>query len=82
MIEQEIREGNAAMAWNTPNDAGFDFCTTGKNRRIPVELDGFKLVAFTKKETGEELPTVPEGFQSLDHMTEMIENLSGHDDEE
>ncbi len=79
MIMREIGEGNAAMAWNTNNDAGFDFCTTGKNRRIPVEMDGLKLVAFTKKETGEEIPAVPEDLQSLDQFNEVIEDL---DDEE
>jgi len=34
------------MAWNTNNEAGFDFKTFGQNRRIPVELDGVKLVSF------------------------------------
>jgi hypothetical protein len=24
----------------------FDFATIGKNRRMPVEMDGFKLVSF------------------------------------
>lgn len=39
-------EGDAVIAWATPNDAGFDFDTIGHNRRRPVEFDGFKLVAF------------------------------------
>ncbi|TKB82234.1 MAG: type I-E CRISPR-associated endoribonuclease Cas2, partial [Nitrospira sp.] len=30
----------------TNNEAGFDFVTLGKNRRIPVEIDGAKLVSF------------------------------------
>ena len=34
------------MAWRTNNEAGFDFVTLGKNRRIPVEIDGAKLVNF------------------------------------
>ena len=45
-VEKGIGEGNAVMAWRTNNEAGFDFMTLGTNRRIPVELDGAKLVSF------------------------------------
>lgn len=45
-VEKGIDEGNAVMAWRTNNEAGFDFVTLGTNRRIPVELDGAKLVSF------------------------------------
>ena len=45
-VEVGIGEGNAVMAWRTNNEAGFDFVTLGTNRRIPVELDGAKLVSF------------------------------------
>jgi CRISPR-associated protein Cas2 len=45
-VEKGIAEGNAVMAWRTINEAGFDFVTLGQNRRIPVELDGAKLVSF------------------------------------
>lgn len=41
-----IEEGNAVIAWASPNDAGFEFDTCGKNRRVPVDLDGLRLVAF------------------------------------
>jgi CRISPR-associated protein Cas2 len=41
-----IGEGNAVIAWASPTDAGFDFDTAGANRRVPVDLDGLKLVAF------------------------------------
>jgi CRISPR-associated protein Cas2 len=41
-----IGEGNAVIAWAAPIDAGFDFDTCGRNRRMPVDLDGFKLVTF------------------------------------
>lgn len=41
-----IEEGNAVMAWATNTEAGFDFETLGANRRIPLELDGIKLVSF------------------------------------
>lgn len=39
-------EGNAVMAWSTNTESGFDFMTLGANRRIPVEMDGIKLVSF------------------------------------
>jgi len=45
-IEAGIEEGNAVMAWSTNTESGFDFMTLGKNRRLPVELDGLKLVSF------------------------------------
>ena len=45
-IETGIEEGNAVMAWSTNSESGFDFMTLGTNRRIPVEMDGIKLVSF------------------------------------
>lgn len=48
-----IGEGNAVMAWSTNDESGFDFLTMGKNRRIPLELDGVKLVSFLPEENGE-----------------------------
>jgi CRISPR-associated protein Cas2 len=45
-VEAGIQDGNAVMAWRTSNEAGFDFVTLGSNRRLPVELDGAKLVSF------------------------------------
>lgn len=45
-VEVGLGEGNAVMAWRTNNEAGFDFVTLGQNRRIPVEVDGTKLVSF------------------------------------
>jgi CRISPR-associated protein Cas2 len=45
-LEQGIEEGNAIMTWSTNTESGFDFITLGKNRRLPVEFDGLKLVSF------------------------------------
>jgi CRISPR-associated protein Cas2 len=45
-VEAGIEEGNAVMVWSTNTESGFDFLTLGKNRRLPVELDGLKLVSF------------------------------------
>jgi CRISPR-associated protein Cas2 len=41
-----IIDGNAVMAWSTNTESGFDFLTWGKNRRMPVDFDGMKLVSF------------------------------------
>jgi CRISPR-associated protein Cas2 len=49
-----IEDGNAVMIWSTSTESGFDFLTLGKNRRIPVELDGLKLVSFLPPEQSEE----------------------------
>ena len=46
VIKKEAREGNAIIAWNTNNEAGYDFDTYGPNRRVPVKIDGFPLVSF------------------------------------
>jgi CRISPR-associated protein Cas2 len=45
-VKVGLGEGNAVMAWRVNNEAGFDFVTLGTNRRIPVEVDGAKLVSF------------------------------------
>ena len=41
-----VKDGNAVMAWSTNTESGYDFVTNGPNRRMPVEFDGYKLVAF------------------------------------
>lgn len=53
-IKNEIGDGNAILAWSCPNDSGYDFDTCGKNRRIPVDLDGLKLCSFLPMEQGSE----------------------------
>ena len=45
-----IESGNAVLAWSTSTEDGFDFETIGENRRIPVEVDGVKLVSFLPEE--------------------------------
>jgi len=52
-IEAGLEEGNAVMAWSTNTESGFDFMTLGKNRRLPVEFDGLKLVSFYPIENDE-----------------------------
>jgi len=54
-VEEGIEDGNAVMAWRVNNEAGFDFVTLGTNRRIPVMLDGVKLVSFLPENPGNAL---------------------------
>jgi CRISPR-associated protein Cas2 len=58
-----IEDGNAVIAWAAPNDAGFAFETCGKNRRIPVDFDGFRLASFLPAEMG---PGTPPGGEARD----------------
>ena len=49
-VEGLIEDGDAVMAWAARSDQGYDFATVGHNRRMPVDFDGLKLVAFSPKE--------------------------------
>ena len=39
-------DSNAVIVWKTNTEAGYDFQTFGKNRRVPKEMDGVKLISF------------------------------------
>jgi CRISPR-associated protein Cas2 len=52
-VEDGLEDGNAVMVWSTNTESGFDFLTLGANRRIPVEMDGVKLVSFLPKDDGD-----------------------------
>ena len=43
-------DGNVVVAWATNTESGFDFQTLGKNRRIPVDMEGLRLVSFLPEE--------------------------------
>jgi len=45
-ISELAEEGNVVMAWATNTESGFGFQTLGENRRMPVDLDGLRLVSF------------------------------------
>ena len=49
-VEAFIEGGDAVMIWKALTDQGFDFRTTGRNRRMPVDFDGLKLVSFFPRE--------------------------------
>ena len=46
-VREQVGDGDAIMVWSAPNETGYDFDTCGLNRRMPVDLDGFKLVRFS-----------------------------------
>ena len=48
--ETFVDDGSIVMAWATNTESGYDFQTLGENRRVPVELDGLRLVSFTPVE--------------------------------
>lgn len=50
-----IEDGNAVMAWSTNAESGFNFETLGASRRVPVELDGVRLVSFLPTTSSTEL---------------------------
>lgn len=41
-----LEDGDAVIVWRAPTDQGFDFATAGRNRRIPEDFDGLKLIKF------------------------------------
>lgn len=45
-IGELAEDGNVVMAWATNTESGFDFITLGKNRRMPIDFDGLRLVKF------------------------------------
>ncbi len=45
-VQEGVEDGNAVMVWSTNTESGFDFETIGKNRRMPVDFDGLRLVSF------------------------------------
>ena len=49
-----IEDGNAVIVWTTNTESGYDFDTIGKNRRIPVDFDGLRLVSFLPLEKPED----------------------------
>jgi CRISPR-associated protein Cas2 len=59
-----IEDGNAVMVWDSPVESGFELMTYGKNRRIPVDFDGLKLVSF-----------LPEKNQGQSEQDELLDNL-------
>lgn len=51
-VAEGIEDGNAVIAWQSNNEAGFTFQTLGANRRLPTEWDGVSLVSFFPEADG------------------------------
>lgn len=45
-LEAGHEEGNVVMAWASNSESGYEFQTLGPNRRVPIDYDGLRLVAF------------------------------------
>lgn len=58
-LADNIESGNAVIAWSINNESGFDFETYGTNRRIPLVIDGLKLVSFHPENCA---PLAADGF--------------------
>lgn len=55
-VTAHIEDGNAVIAWSAPSETGFHFDTCGRNRRVPVDFDGLRLVSFSPEAA---LPSSP-----------------------
>jgi len=65
-VNAGIEDGNAVMIWSTNTESCFDFLTLGKNRRMPVEFDGLKLVSFLPPEQEEDLLTIQNEHEGVE----------------
>ncbi|AHJ68817.1 type I-E CRISPR-associated endoribonuclease Cas2e [Granulibacter bethesdensis] len=45
-VTEGLETGDAVMVWKAATDQGYDFLTFGRNRRMPIDFDGLKLVTF------------------------------------
>ncbi len=45
-VQRDINAGDGIIVWTAPTETGFDFDTCGENRRVPIDVDGLKLVSF------------------------------------
>lgn len=45
-VSELAEDGNVVLAWSTNTESGFDFITYGKNKRIPIDFDGLRLVKY------------------------------------
>jgi len=54
-----LEDGNAVIAWTTNTESGFDFQTLRTNRRIPLEMEGIKLVSFLPESAADNDEKVP-----------------------
>lgn len=60
-VQAGVEDGNVVMAWSTGDECGFEVRTLGPNRRVPIDLDGARLVRFLPPDAQPE----PPDFDSL-----------------
>jgi CRISPR-associated protein Cas2 len=59
-VTEGIDNGNAVLVWRDQGEeAGFQFETIGENRRMPLEMDGVRLVEFLPEQA---LPQAADGL--------------------
>lgn len=51
-VEEGIEDGDGILVWKSDSDQGFSFLTCGRNRRVPVDVDGLTLITIPKPEQG------------------------------
>lgn len=51
-VQAGCEDGNVVMAWASSHESGYEFQTIGESRRMPVDFDGLRLVAFQPVGTG------------------------------
>jgi CRISPR-associated protein Cas2 len=66
-IIENVEDGNVVIAWSANNESGCDFETIGKNRRIPAQFDGLKLISFLPDEGASqtEMKTISRSLTSV-----------------
>ena len=71
-VQAGVEEGNVVMAWSTGDEGGFEVRTLGPNRRVPIDLDGARLVRFLPPDAQPEAPELdpPSGSQTTPETTE------------
>ena len=47
-VVEGIEEGDGCIAWSSKSDQGYSFETCGRNRRVPVDVDGLTLIQIPK----------------------------------
>ena len=80
-LEQGLEDGNAVMAWNIPDEPGYDFLTLGTNRRMPVYYDGIKMISFLPETAGELPENKNQEDKPQNSVPETSENVSNNEND-
>ena len=47
---EKCDEGRVTMAWRTNNEQGFDFKNYNERRKVPIDIEGVKLILKPSRE--------------------------------